>query len=43
MGHVKRAPMVLMTRDDCSNNGWEDALIGDALDAAIDALKKDQP
>jgi len=36
---LRRAPMALMTNDDCSNDGWQDVLQGEALDDAIDAAK----
>jgi hypothetical protein len=36
---LARAPMVLMTNDDCSNRGWQDVLQGADLDAAIDVVR----
>jgi hypothetical protein len=41
---LSRAPLALMTNDDCSNEGWRDVLQGAELDAAIDAARaKDKP
>ena len=36
---LARAPMVLVTNDDCSNRGWQDVLQGADLDAAIDVVR----